>query len=204
MSGLTPEEYRTAAKVLRIHDEPSSADHWDQVADSMEAEAAEDAYVLELAKHMAATAHPNMRWEEWTSGTPGSFQEGFITEARACLSKLEADGRLIPTGGDRTANAWDEGFEAGFSYAGNQSTPSGICPDPPLNPYVEVAEPEHWMEWEEVPEFVRFKSFTGAAYGSASVWYRKGSDVYSAIVGTAPVPTEYLNSLAPFTKAVQA
>jgi len=34
------------------------------------------------------------------------------------------------------ADAWEHGLEAGFDFAANQSTPSGISIDPPLNPYL--------------------------------------------------------------------
>lgn len=35
------------------------------------------------------------------------------------------------------ADAWDEGIEAGYDHSANQSTPSGIPMDPPVNPYRE-------------------------------------------------------------------
>jgi hypothetical protein len=35
------------------------------------------------------------------------------------------------------AEAWEVGMEMGIDFACNQSTPSGISIDPPLNPYLE-------------------------------------------------------------------
>lgn len=35
------------------------------------------------------------------------------------------------------AEGWETGFEMGYDFAGNQSTPSGIPYDPPSNPYLE-------------------------------------------------------------------
>jgi hypothetical protein len=84
--------------------------------------AAEDAYVLELAKAMAVGAYPEMRWDEWTSGTPESFQEGFIREARAALVKLDADGRLLPVG-FRAVGIEPAGPE---SWAAWQDVPEGV------------------------------------------------------------------------------
>jgi hypothetical protein len=114
---ITAEDYRIAVKVMRYGvggcGSSSYAGSWTREADRLEAAEAEAAYVLELAKHMAATAHPNMRWDEWTSGTPGSFQDGFITEARACLAKLEADGRLsLPAFANHPYEAWEDGYNA--------------------------------------------------------------------------------------------
>lgn len=33
------------------------------------------------------------------------------------------------------AEGWEVGFDQGYDFAGNQSTPSGISLDPPNNPY---------------------------------------------------------------------
>ena len=64
-------------------------------ADRLDVKFIHEQYVLELAKHLASTVSPSMEWEDWTSGTPGSFQEGYITEARTMLAKLDEDGLLV-------------------------------------------------------------------------------------------------------------
>jgi hypothetical protein len=136
---ITAEDYRTAVKVMRYGVDgcgsSSHAGRWTKEADRLDALAAEDAYVLELAKHMAATAHPNMRWEQWTSGTPGGFQEAFVTEARAVLAKLEADGRLRPPVVDAEID------EPAEEWATWQEVPDGVQ-------YRSLDGHGPWFNWE--------------------------------------------------------
>lgn len=43
---------------------------------------------------------------------------------------------ILAAGYRKAETVWGEGFEAGFDYAGNQSTGTGVFRDPPMNPYV--------------------------------------------------------------------
>ena len=105
-----------------------------------------------------ALEHHGATLSEWAEAT--EFQRGVTTAGVvALLEAIEADVRLIPAGGKSSADVWDEGCEAGFSYAGNQSTGSGVFIDPPLNPYLEEpTEPESWDTWQEVPDGIEYTS----------------------------------------------
>ncbi|AVP67338.1 hypothetical protein [Prescottella equi] len=97
-----------------------------------EAEAAREVEVLQLAKRLVQEEFGGYnQWHDLST----SEQERRIQYVKFILAFLAADGRLLPEGGTGAAQAWDEGFEEGFDFAGNQSLPGGIPNDPPLNPY---------------------------------------------------------------------
>ena len=153
---ITADEYRIAAKVADAEGDTDLSAILKQRAIHV---AAQDAYTNELVQSVLDTwltveGATSLSW--WTTQVTG------IT--RTVLAKLDADGRLVPNGGraltaqewsgwrenvvawkeradtasGSAAEAWGAGFDAGFEYAGNQSGPTGIFRDPPLNPY----EPE--------------------------------------------------------------
>lgn len=106
--GFTPEEYRTAAKVLRdpaiaqggdFFKASDMSDRCEQEADRLEAESARDEEVEKLAK---------AAWESLEGAAIGGrvpdWMPGFV---RAVLDQLAADGRLLPEGGTvLTAEQW--------------------------------------------------------------------------------------------------
>ena len=89
----------------------------DLITDAIVDAAAEAAYT------MAAWDAQNFTGTNWTELDP-AHRAPWLREAEAAL---EVVAPLI------AAAVWDEGFEAGATW--EQSSPSGIPHDPPLNPY---------------------------------------------------------------------
>lgn len=106
-------------------------------------------------------------WDETTE-----FQRGVTTAGvSALLTKLEADGRLVPAAGsaDELKAAWDR------------------------------CEIDMWPTWEDVPEGFEFKSHKPDRY--EGTWIRRGDYVFSTKSGVGYVITDSLNNLAPFVRA---
>lgn len=174
-----------------------------------EKQATEDAYRDELARIQYdaecayALAEHGAELSGWDETT--EFQRGVTTAGvDAILEKLAADGRLIPVGGESSADVWDEGFEAGFSYAGNQTTTFGAFIDPPLNPYLqESTEPESWDTWQEVPHGVEY---IGHDPSHTTMWRNTREGTRMIYVGFSRwiccgMSESMLNEYAPFISA---